>query len=251
MRTGAGPWLKALETEAATLDVRVRNPGASHRAGGSALRRRAPARRTRRCRSLPTAQSRPPPQFPSIAAGAPRFFDLERGGTATFTVRAAEPAFHTLESTGLLATAGTLRSRYLPALASATGGGTGRNFLVGSYLREGEYQLTVAARGASRGHLGVRLRRAALRDGGTLREGVALPRHRRRGRGRACTTSRSPRPARYRLEAAAAGRPLPCRLEDADGWPIETPGRRRSSSAASSRGATGCCCSPRRSDRAA
>jgi hypothetical protein len=222
LRAGAGPWLKALETPASTLEVRVRNPTAATvlaalRFDASRLRADTPPA------FLPPGQPFAPPQFPSIAAGADRFFDLERGGTATFTVRAADPAFHTVESTGLLATRGTLRSRYLPALAGAAGGGTGRNFLVGSYLREGEYQVTVATQGSSRGHLGVRLRRAALRDGGTLREGLAS----RVTVGPAEGVAHGFEIAAagtYRLVAAAAGRPLSCRLEDADGWPIETPG---------------------------
>jgi len=222
LRTGAGPWLRALATQAATLEVRVRNTGeaavlAALRFDASRLSEKSPLP------VLPPGQPFAPPQFVSITEGADRPFDLERGGTATFTVRAAEPAFHTLESTGLLATQGTLRSRYLPALARAAGGGTGRNFLVGSYLREGEYQLTVAAQGLSRGHLGVRLRRAALRDGGTLREGS--PSRITVSAAEGVTHEFEIAAAGfYRLEAAAAGRPLPCRLEDADGWPIETPG---------------------------
>ncbi|MHB8835648.1 MAG: hypothetical protein ACYC9Y_08060 [Candidatus Methylomirabilia bacterium] len=222
LRAGAGPWLKALETLAATLEVRVRNTGAAAvlaalRFDASRLRDTAPLP------VLPPGQPFSTPQFPPLAEDAATFFDLERFGTATFAVRAAAPAFHTLESTGLLATRGTLRSRYLPALAGAAGGGTGRNFLVGSYLREGEYQLTVAALGQSRGHLGVRMRRAALRDGGTLREGS--PSRVTVGPAEGVAHEFEIAAAGvYRLEAAAAGRPLPCRLEDADGWPIETPG---------------------------
>lgn len=222
LRSGAGPWLKALQTRAATLELRVRNPG-----GASALAAlRFDAERLREDAPLPEpapGSARATPQFPAIAAGADRFFDLERRASASFTLRAAEPAFHTLESTGLLATRGTLRSRYLPALASASGGGSGRNFLVGSYLREGEYQLTVTAQGSSRGHLGVRLRRAALRDGGTLREG--LPSRVAVGAAEGAVHEfEIAADGTYRLEAAAAGRPLPSRLEDADGWPIEPPG---------------------------
>lgn len=222
VRTGEGPWLKALETRAATLEVRVRNAGAATvlaalRFDASRLHENAPSP------APPQGQPAAPPQFPAIAGDGVRFLDLERGGTATFSIRAAEPAFHTIESTGLLATSGTLRSRYLPALARSTGGGSGRNFLVGSYLREGEYQLTVAAQGASRGHLGVRLRRAALRNGGTLRAGSPS----RVTVGAAEGVAHEFEIAEagvYRLTAAAAGRTLPCRLEDADGWPIETPG---------------------------
>ena len=222
VRTGAGPWLKALETQAATLEVRVRNSGdatvlAALKFDAMRLRESTPLP------ELPPSPTSAPPQFPSITEGATHFFDLDRGGTATFTVRAAEPAFHTLESTGLLATAGTLRSRFLPSLASASGGGTGRNFLLGGYLREGDYQLTVAAQGASRGHLGVRLRRSALLDGGSLREGS--PSRVTVGAAEGVMHEfQIAEAGTYRLEAAAVGRPLPSRLEDADGWPIEAPG---------------------------
>ena len=222
LRTGTGPWVKALESAAATLEVRVRNPGAATVL--AALRFDASPQPENAASPLPpAADTAPPAQFPSLFEGAASFFDLERGGSATFAVRAAEPAFHTLESTGLLATSGTLRSRYLPALASATGGGTGRNFLVGSYLREGEYQLTVAARGQSRGHLGVRLRRAGLRDGGPLRDGSPSRVTVGAAEG-AVHEFEIAEGGIYHLEAAAAGRTIPCRLEDADGWPIETPG---------------------------
>ena len=225
VRTGSGPWLKTLETGAGALELRVRNPGtasvlAALRFDATRLREDAPLP------VLPATALRPPPEFPSIAADAPRFFELDRGGSATFTVRAAEPAFHTLESTGLLATGGTLRSRLIPALAGGAGGaggGTGRNFFVGSYLREGEYQLTVTAQGSSRGHLGVRLRRAPVRDGGTLREGAPA----RITVGAAEGVSHEfviAEAGTYRLVASAAGRRLPCRLEDADGWLIEPPG---------------------------
>ena len=106
---------------------------------------------------------------------------------------------------------------------TSSGGGTGRNFLLGGYLREGDYQLTVAAQGASRGHLGVRLRRSALLDGGSLREGS--PSRVTVGAAEGVMHEfQIAEAGTYRLEAAAVGRPLPSRLEDADGWPIEAPG---------------------------
>lgn len=222
VRAGAGPWRKALDVGAGTFAVRVRNPGgasvpAALRFDALRLREDAPLP------ALPPGALPPPPQFPALAGGEPRFFDLERGGTATFTVRVAEPAFQTLESTGLLAVAGTLRSRLAPALAAAAGGGTGRNFLIGSYLTAGDYQLTVKALGASRGHLGVRLRRSPLRDGGDLREGT--PSRVTVGAAEGVVHPfEIVEAGAYRLEASAAGRPLPGRLEDADGWPLATPG---------------------------
>jgi hypothetical protein len=221
IRAGEGAWVKALDVTAGTRDVRVRNAGrdsvlASLRFDAARLAADAPPP------ALPPGALAPPPVFPELTPAAPVFFDLRAGG-AVFSVRAAEPAFHTVESTGLLATSGTLRSRLLPSLASAAGGGTGRNFLVGAYLDAGEYQLNVAPVGASRGHLGVRLRRAPLREGGTLREGV-LERVTAAPAEGIVHRFEIAEAGTYRLVATAVGRVLPCRLEDGDGWPIEAPG---------------------------
>jgi hypothetical protein len=222
LRAGAGAWLQSLQVAAGTFDVRVRNRGpasvlATLRFDAERLREDVPLP------AVPPGALLPPPEFPTISEGAPRFFDLDRDEAATFAVRVDQPAFQTVETTGLLATAGTLRSRLVPTLAAADSGGTGRNFLVGSFLGEGDYQLTVQTQGASSGHLGVRLRRAPLRDGGSLVAG----RPTRVSVGAAegvLHTFDITEGGTYRLGASAVGRPLPCRLEDADGWPIAAPG---------------------------
>ena len=124
-----------------------------------------------------------------------------------------------METSGLLATEGSLRTRVRPRLAEAAENGSGRNAALRTYLREGDYQLTVRARGASAGHLGVRLRRAAIADGGRLADGEAarasLP-----ADGAVAYRFTVAERSTWRLTALALGGGLTLRVEDLDGWPV-------------------------------
>jgi len=51
------------------------------------------------------------PDFPLLTEGRPLFFDLKRSSNATFRVKADKPGLYLLQSTGLLATEGIVRSR--------------------------------------------------------------------------------------------------------------------------------------------
>lgn len=162
------------------------------------------------------------PDFPRLEPARPQAFDLAAGEARTFLVAADDPALYRIESTGLLATAGALRTRTRANLLSQAENGIGRNFALGAYLREGDYQLTVQPRGASAGHLGLEIGRATIEDAGALTAGVPA---------RATIDPR--RAVSYRLSVAEAGRytvvarglrsPFPLRLEDADGWPVAVP----------------------------
>lgn len=163
------------------------------------------------------------PQFPILTAGAPRFLDLEAKGSRTFRVRADRDALYRLETTGLLATAGTLRSRVQTSLAKSTGGGTGRNFLLHSFLRAGDYQVTVRARGTSAGHLGIALTDSHPRAGGELREGIPARAALAAGEAIAYDFTIA-EPGKYRLRALAQEGTPRGRLEDAGGWPLLRPG---------------------------
>lgn len=174
--------------------------------------------------ALPDAALAGLPQLPVLAAGAPRFLDLGRNESATFLVRADRPGLYAVRSTGLLATAGTLRTRTVPSLRRETSNGVGRNFLLQQYLREGDYQATVQTLGPSRGHLGLALEAVPLLDGGELREGI--PGHFTLPAGQAVAYRFTVAEAGdYRLRALGLGFTFRCRLEDADGWPLERPDR--------------------------
>lgn len=171
---------------------------------------------------LPAATLAALPDFPRLAVAAPQALDLAAGEGRTFLVAADDPALYRIESTGLLATGGALRTRTRANLLSQAENGVGRNFALAAYLREGDYQLTVRPRGASAGHLGVELARAPIEEAGTLAEGVPA------------RATIDPRTAlSYRFTVAEAGRydlsawglrsNFSMRLEDAEGWPVAVP----------------------------
>lgn len=143
---------------------------------------------------------------------------LGRREARSFRFRVEREGFHTLASTGLLATAGSLRSRVLPPFAQAEANGTGRNFRLAAWLPEGEYQLLVETLGESAGPAGLVVRRAETRDGGDLVVGLAARAGLGAGEGISHRLAVAA-PGRYRVEALRAGAPAPFRLEDAAGFP--------------------------------
>lgn len=118
--------------------------------------------------ALSDVDARKIPDLPVLAASQPRFLDLDQRQSQTFLVKVDRPALYRVETTGLLETSGTLRTQVLPRLNSATANGVGRNMLLQQYLRQGIYLLTVSAEEQTRGHLGLTLTTAPLRQGGTL-----------------------------------------------------------------------------------
>ena len=162
------------------------------------------------------------PDFPVLEAGRPRFLDLGVRQEATFAVKVGGPALYRVETTGLLQTAGTLRTRVQPALARASANGVGRNLLLQQYLREGLYQLTIGTEGATTGHLGLVMTASAMRDGGALTPGV--PARASLGVGEGVSYGFDVAEAgRYHLRALSLNGAAVIRLEDAEGWPLTRP----------------------------
>jgi hypothetical protein len=172
--------------------------------------------------ALPDPSRATPPTLPVLSEKGPRFLDLEREANATFLLRAAAPALYRLQTTGLLATEGRLRTRTVTAFARASQNGVGRNFFIEQYLREGDYQITVATQGRSKGHLGLTLKRAELLDGGVLSEGGAARRALEPGEAVAYRFTVA-EPGDYHVRSFGEDTTFRCRLEDDAGWPIEAP----------------------------
>ena len=99
---------------------------------------------------LPAATLAALPEFPRLVATSSQALDLAAGEARTFVVEADDPALYRIESTGLLATGGALRTRTRGNLLTQAENGIGRNFSLAAYLREGDYQLTVRPRGVRR-----------------------------------------------------------------------------------------------------
>lgn len=159
------------------------------------------------------------PSFPALTADRPVFLDLAQNEQRTFNVVVKTPSLFRLETTGLLKTEGTLRTRTVTALGKDLAGGTGRNFLIQRYLREGDYQLSFATSGRSAGHLGLSLKAAPIIAAGgltlaapsraTLRPGTAL-----------AWDFAIDHAGSYTLSALGLGRSFDMRVEDDDGWPV-------------------------------
>ncbi len=172
--------------------------------------------------ALPDTSLTTLPQFKSVNETEAQFFDIKRDGTETFLVAAEKPALYRLETTGLLATNGTFRTRTVANFATEKENGTGRNFLLQQYLREGDYQVSVRTQGQSEGHTGIRLTRSEPLNGGSLADRrparISLP------AGQAVLYEfKIDKPGRYRVRSFGVGTTFRCRLEDSDGWPIEIP----------------------------
>jgi hypothetical protein len=172
--------------------------------------------------SMPDARLAGLPKFPVITPDEPRFVDLGRRSTTIEQVAVEKAGLYQFESTGLLQTKGIVRTRLNPSLFDAAENGTGRNFLIQRYLREGDYQLSVSTQGATHGNLGVQVARTEIVDGGALREGQVA---------RALLPSaqaiayrfRIAQSGSYHLQTLGLGRNFDIRLEDDAGWPVGAP----------------------------
>ncbi|MEQ1569763.1 MAG: hypothetical protein ABMA64_29275, partial [Myxococcota bacterium] len=162
------------------------------------------------------------PKFQAVSSTAPAGFDLEQGRSKTLALTIDGHGLYRIESTGLLATEGAVRTRVVTRLAEARANGVGRNFSVAGYLRGGDYQVTVSTLGSSAGHLGVRLVRARVDDGGSLplsaEARATVP-----AQAAIRYTFEVVEPGRYQLEHRGPPGPFRCRIEDGDGWPIVEP----------------------------
>ncbi|MEM6797501.1 MAG: hypothetical protein AAF725_26270, partial [Acidobacteriota bacterium] len=165
-----GAWRSSLQLEAGReLTLRIRPPEGLELPVAYSLQLAPERLETDAPLPMMAPESLRTPEFPRLEAGAERRLELGRESRETFLLRASRPALYRLESTGLLDTSGTVRTRVQPELETRTGGGSGRNFAVARYLGPGDYQLTVRSRGRSRGPLGVRLSESPVQDGGDLR----------------------------------------------------------------------------------
>jgi hypothetical protein len=163
------------------------------------------------------------PKFPVLTPGKPAFLNLEKDESATYTLSVDRPALYRLESSGIIETAGAIRTRTVTALDDQTANGVGRNFMIQQYLREGDYQLTTHPAGASHGPIGLAAEATPVVDLGALEPELW-----------ARATLSPGQAGRYRFHIAEAGEyrlrtlglhhDFTMRLDDGDGWPILKPG---------------------------
>jgi uncharacterized protein YecT (DUF1311 family) len=163
------------------------------------------------------------PQFPLLTAQLPAFFDIAKEERRSFAVTVTRPALYRIETTGLLQTEGTVRTRTVVSLDRQAKNGVGRNFLIQQYLGEGDYQATVAPQGEAEGHLGLQLTETPVQEGGALTLGNPARHTLAAGQGLSYDFTIT-EAGKYRLRALGLNRTFTMRLEDAEGWPLLAPG---------------------------
>lgn len=174
---------------------------------------------------LPDARLASLPKFPVITPDEPRFTQLGARSSTVHQVRVDKPGLYRFESTGLLDTGGTVRTRTNPSLFSEKDNGVGRNFLIQRYLREGDYQLSVSTQGQTQGPLGIQIARTEIHDGGELHEGQIARTLLPTGHAVAYRFKIAQR-GTYHLQTLGLGRNFDIRLEDEGGWPVGDPVRK-------------------------
>jgi len=171
---------------------------------------------------LPTERLDALRHFPRLTDAEPLHTRLDRHEMATAQLEVASDGLYQLESTGLLATRGTLRSRVVTDLGTGSQNGVGRNFRVARYLRSGAYQITVQTEEQTRGHLGVELSPVKIHDGGLLEDGQLARATVPAFEGIAYRFEVA-EPGTYTLRSVGQAQRFRCRLEDAQGWPVTRP----------------------------
>lgn len=209
VRAGGG-WARAVKVGAGVERVEVRNPGA------------APVRTLLTWTPAPPAADDRPPAIVKLAPGETTFVDLARETPRRFEVGVGRGGAWLAETTGLLATAAAVHGRVRVGIARGLANGAGRNARVEAWLGEGRHLIEVTPQGASQGRAGVRVRPAPVIDGGVLRDGVVARSTVAADQAQTFAFTVD-RPGAHRVRALGRGRALRCRVEDADGWPLEAP----------------------------
>lgn len=159
------------------------------------------------------------PKFDVLKAEKPSLIQLDRDSAKHYLLKVEKPALYRIESAGLLHTQGKIRTRTVTALSQGDANGVGRNFLVQSYLRSGDYQVSVKTRGQTKGHMAVRLNRTDLHKGGALTNDVWARTTLKAGQALEYFFTPSVN-GRYELTVDGLERYFTYRLEDGQGWPL-------------------------------
>ncbi|MBF0225114.1 MAG: hypothetical protein HQK76_06635 [Desulfobacterales bacterium] len=162
------------------------------------------------------------PNFPVLSMDKPIYLDFLRNEQKTFKVIADNSSLYRLETTGLLATEGNIRTKLIPQIDSKKTNGIGRNFLIQQYLKEGDYQLTAKTLGQSKGHLGLTLSKSEIIHEGCMPLDIPCRKLMQSDKS-ILYKFKILEEGKYKIISIGNENFFRIRLEDKDGWPIVTP----------------------------
>ena len=157
-----------------------------------------------------------------LLAGTPAWFDLAANEQRRFVLSVAAGGLYRLETLGRLRTHGRIATPFIADLDHAEANGIGQNMLIQRWLRAGLYRVEVTADNSA-GHAGLTATPAPLLDGAELIPGGSVRARLPAGTGVAFPVVIA-QAGSYRLDLAGLGRSFTARLDDAEGWPVATPG---------------------------
>lgn len=160
--------------------------------------------------------------LPVVQAGTPQFTDLDEGQSKNFRLDVAEGGLYRIETLGRLKTGLTLSTAFRPGIDKAEANGAGLNALLQTYARAGRYLVTVNALEGT-GRLGLSARPAPLADTAALLPSGSVRASLAQGKGVVIPLEIATA-GLYRLTLDGLDRTFRARLEDAEGWPLTTPG---------------------------
>lgn len=158
--------------------------------------------------------------LPRVPLDEVTYFDFDRTQSHSMVFDVETAGLYNVTTVGLLSTQCRLRTPVVPDVASDTSSGRGRNCLVSGYLRPGRYMVTVTTVGSSRGRGGVLMTRRSPKEfAAVATDGEA---YFRVEAGELVQQKLNVKAeAQYALGTTGQGVSLLCRLDDAQGWPIE------------------------------
>jgi hypothetical protein len=159
--------------------------------------------------------------LPTLGAETPAWFDFDREQTNAAVFDVDVPGLYNVTTLGLLSTSCRLRTPVVDRVAEDTSSGRGRNCLIQTYLQKGRYLLSAQTQGQSRGRGALfLLKKPAKELPGLGGEGESF--FRVDANELAQQKLVVPKSGDYQLGTTAQGARIACRLDDPQGWPVET-----------------------------
>ncbi len=159
--------------------------------------------------------------LPKLAPEQPAWFDFERDQSNAAIFEVETPGLYNVTTLGLLSTSCRLRTPVVDLVAQNESGGRGRNCLIQTYLQKGRYLLSATTRGQSMGRGALfLLRKPAKVFAGVSGEGESFFRVDANDlvQQKLVVTKAGD----YQLGTTAQGASLMCRIDDPEGWPVES-----------------------------
>lgn len=157
--------------------------------------------------------------LPELIPGIPVFNNFSRDQTISYLLTVQKSALYRLETTGRLRTMVKIRTPNITSLYSGSENGIGRNGLINTFLKPGEYLIEVTTLGESKGRGGIVLKENRLIFGNELGAGDSHRAVVDKGSALRFPISILDK-GKYEFSTLLFNSSSKLRLEDTNGWPI-------------------------------